>query len=272
MRKEERIMLLKREVKEISDLLTGIQGFEEVPEVLIDLLYQKSLHLSEGVEMLKKDKEQYPELEENPTDSVTLMFPEVMEQAMEEESKAKYVEGTIFEDTVLESVSDVNLDDIEGFKDVTFEEECSDSVKDIIEEEDKKVLSDNDKTLSIDEVKRAQESPEESEPNATQSDEEEDKPVIKKVFEQVFRTHSANSNVTAKKEDFRRLMTLNDRFLFQRELFHGDVGMLNHTIDVINDQDDSEVAKAYVREEFKWDEENLTVHLFMDMIDRHFTE
>ncbi len=264
MRKEERIILLKREVKEISDLLTGIQGFEDVPEVLIDLLYQKSLHLAEGVEMLKGDKEQYPDLEENPTDSVTLMFPEVMEQVMEEESKAKLAKEIITEEIISESADEVDYDNIEGFKDVTSEEECCGSL-DIVEEDNKEATSDSD-IAEVEEVKESVETADET------NEEEEDKPVIKKVFEQVFRTHSADSNITAKKEDFRRLMTLNDRFLFQRELFHGDVGMLNHTIDVINDQDNSEVAKAYIREEFKWDEENLTVHLFMDMIDRHFTE
>ncbi len=267
MRKEERIALLKREVKEISDLLAGIQAFNEVPEVLIDLLYQKTLNLSEGVGMLKQEKEPYSELEDNPTDSASVMFPDVIEQVIEEESIVEQ-ESTIeaqVEDVIEEK--ELYLEDFEGFKDVANEDSIEDesstnedvSVKEVVAEQ------------VVEEEEQAQQ-PEEKENTPQSIDEEEDKPVIKKVFEQVFRTHSPSSNVTAKKEDFRRLMTLNDRFLFQRELFHGDVGMLNHTIDIINEQEEPELAKAYVREEFKWDEDNLTVGLFMEMIDRHFSE
>ncbi len=286
MRKEERIVLLNREVKEITDLLTGIQAFKEVPEVLIDLLYQKTLNLSEGVALLKSDKDQYPDLEDNPTDSATVMFPEVMEQVVEEEScieteptsEAQVDDAIIdIEESKLESDKEFAYTDFEGFKDVADKEESCESLEDV------KTANDNSQEEAKEEVEATIVDEEvgrqgikaDLEEDATQlkgEENKEDKPIIKKVFEQVFRTHLSDSNVTAKKEDFRRLMTLNDRFLFQRELFHGDVGMLNHTIDVINDQDDPEVAKAYVREEFKWDEDNLTVSLFMEMIDRHFTE
>ncbi len=268
MRKEERIALLNREVKEITDLLAGIQAFNEVPEVLIDLLYQKTLNLSEGVGMLKQEKDRYSELEDNPTDSASVMFPDIIEQAIEEEAIADQ-ESTIevkAEDLVEEK--ELGLEDFEGFKDVVGDVSSEDESS--ISEE----ISIKERVSAVDEHVTQPIIKEDAPQSIEQEekDEEEDKPVIKKVFEQVFRTHSSSSNVTAKKEDFRRLMTLNDRFLFQRELFHGDVGMLNHTIDIINEQEEPELAKAYVREEFKWDEDNLTVGLFMGMIDRHFSE
>ena len=75
----------------------------------------------------------------------------------------------------------------------------------------------------------------------------------------------------ANRGDIRRLMTLNDRFLFQRELFKGDIGMLNQTLDMINSFDSYQETLAYFDSEFNWKRDDEAVESFLAMIERYFS-
>ena len=104
---------------------------------------------------------------------------------------------------------------------------------------------------------------------------EPEKPVNdyqKKAFESVFREHPGDAKVTSHAlNDIRKLLTLNDRFLFQRELFRGDVGLMNFTYDEINKFDTFDEALEYLQQNFRWDNESQTVRDFMTLVERHFT-
>ena len=92
------------------------------------------------------------------------------------------------------------------------------------------------------------------------------------AFESLFRKHSDNKQVkTSSKTDFRRLLSLNDRFLFQRELFKGDVGMMNYVFDEINSLNNADEFKDYLSQNFSWDYESPVVVNFLEIVDRQFT-
>ena len=94
----------------------------------------------------------------------------------------------------------------------------------------------------------------------------------KQAFESLFKKHPETAKVTsAPKTDIRRLLTLNDRFLFQRELFRGDVGLMNFTFDEINKLTTFEEAVKYIESNFKWDMELPEVKDFLNITERHFT-
>ncbi len=68
--------------------------------------------------------------------------------------------------------------------------------------------------------------------------------------------------------DLRKVIGLNDRIRFQRELFGGDSELMNSTIDYLNDASSYLEALEYLAENFNWDDENETVKYFKDILSR----
>ncbi|MEG1585752.1 MAG: hypothetical protein RR346_02635 [Bacteroidales bacterium] len=93
---------------------------------------------------------------------------------------------------------------------------------------------------------------------------------VKEAFEQVYREFTQTPVQSAPKSDLRSLMTLNDRFLFQRELFRGDIGMLNYTLDEVNKLATIEEALAFIDVQYHWDAEASGVKEFFELLERHF--
>ncbi len=60
--------------------------------------------------------------------------------------------------------------------------------------------------------------------------------------------------------------SLNDRFLYARELFGGDMKMFDSALDFIEGVDDYSVIEDYFFNEMDWDAENPTVQAFMEII------
>ena len=82
----------------------------------------------------------------------------------------------------------------------------------------------------------------------------------------------ANSNFSQNTaHDIRTLLSLNDRFRFQRELFDSEAENFNHTLDILNTKHSYGEAIEYIRENLKWDEENETVIEFETLLDRYFS-
>lgn len=93
---------------------------------------------------------------------------------------------------------------------------------------------------------------------------------VKEAFSSVFKEFTQTPVTSAPKSDLRSLMTLNDRFLFQRELFRGDIGMLNYTLDELNKYTSIDDAMAFLEREYHWEEEATGVREFIELLERHF--
>ena len=63
---------------------------------------------------------------------------------------------------------------------------------------------------------------------------------------------------------------INDKFLFINELFKGDTGKYNETIQVINNASDFNEAFNYLSEKFQWDMDGELVQKILDLIRRKF--
>ncbi len=70
--------------------------------------------------------------------------------------------------------------------------------------------------------------------------------------------------------DLKRSISLNDRFLFQRELFHNDRNEMNNVMISLNAFETFERAESYLRETRPWDFENQTVKDFLRIIQKGF--
>lgn len=71
--------------------------------------------------------------------------------------------------------------------------------------------------------------------------------------------------------DIRRNLTINDKFLFKRELFGGSDEEFNDTLDLISAMHSREEAAEYLFDDLAWDRSNPTVKEFWSMVESFFT-
>ena len=70
--------------------------------------------------------------------------------------------------------------------------------------------------------------------------------------------------------DLRKAFSLNDRFRFRHDLFGNDDNLMMDTICKLNAMESFDDALAYLRANFKWDEDNPTVTYLLDILHRRF--
>ncbi len=80
-----------------------------------------------------------------------------------------------------------------------------------------------------------------------------------------------NKPETAKaKTELRKAFTLNDKFLFRREIFNGNEQEFNDTINLIESMSSLSEAQEYLFEDLQLDRENDAVNEFMGIITNYF--
>lgn len=72
--------------------------------------------------------------------------------------------------------------------------------------------------------------------------------------------------------DIRKAFTLNDKFLFRRELFGGNDAEFNDTLDLLESMGSLHEAEEYLYDDLQWDAENDTVRDFMNIITGYFSQ
>jgi transcriptional regulator of met regulon len=70
--------------------------------------------------------------------------------------------------------------------------------------------------------------------------------------------------------DFKKAFTLNDLFLFRRELFKGDNTLMNNTIEHLNQIQTLNESLTYLQCEFCFDFESQTVKSFVTLLEKRF--
>lgn len=71
-------------------------------------------------------------------------------------------------------------------------------------------------------------------------------------------------------KDIRKAFSINDRFLFQRELFAGSASAMNTAIEHIEMMTSYGNAELYFYSQLHWDRENEVVQDFMNIVRNHF--
>ncbi|MFO8001156.1 MAG: hypothetical protein R6U46_07925 [Marinilabilia sp.] len=70
--------------------------------------------------------------------------------------------------------------------------------------------------------------------------------------------------------DLRKAMGINDRFYYQRELFGGSAGLMNQTLDQLNEMQSMDDARNFLLTNFNWDPENEAVISFLEIVERRY--
>ncbi len=70
--------------------------------------------------------------------------------------------------------------------------------------------------------------------------------------------------------DFRKAFSLNDRFRFRRDLFHGNENVMNRVVSDLNDLHTLAESKEYIRSQLQWDLNDETVKDFIQLLEKRF--
>ena len=296
MTKNERVEILIKELAEISAILNSVKETDPVSKTLVNLAAEKAYYFGRNITKLLSDIEVT-------TESISEISHEVDQEVSEDFFAETEVENIFLQPEVTYTTRiSTNpgdntpwMPDSESYKEIQKDKKDSEDKKNKPEiteckaeckvennvecKVESKVERKVEKQITVEKTKPVTETEKKEiiKEKVVEiiKEKEPEKPVNdyqKKAFESVFREHPGDAKVTSHAlNDIRKLLTLNDRFLFQRELFRGDVGLMNFTYDEINKFDTFDEALEYLQQNFRWDNESQTVRDFMTLVERHFT-
>ncbi len=104
-----------------------------------------------------------------------------------------------------------------------------------------------------------------------ETDTESKEPEMDKTEEE---TGNTASHAVGFKRDakLKSLFSLNDRYLYSRELFDGNMKMFDSTLEFIEGIEDFAIIEDYFYNELEWDPENQNVATFMEILRPRFKE
>lgn len=86
------------------------------------------------------------------------------------------------------------------------------------------------------------------------------------------KTVSETPTETKRKVKLKSIFSLNDRFLYSRELFEGNMKMFDSTLNFLEGIDEYSIIEDYFYSELEWDPEDRFVASFMDILRPHFKD
>lgn len=245
--------MLERAI-EIEGLLRIIKDGNPLPETY-KMLSAKATALAEYAIKLKNSAEE---------PSVFSFQPEPQETEVPKQTpKVEIAFLTPEEDT-----PDVELEEEEDpslLRLDSSEEDQNQEVAEVPQVSDDSELSENSEVSKVPESSDAPEVSENSDDEIMLNFEfeEDSKPV-----EQIETPKIAKKKESTLKPAF----SLNDRFLYSRELFDGNMKMFDSTLDFLEGIEEYSIIEDYFYSELEWDPENRYVASFMDILRPHFKE
>lgn len=245
MEKEAVINILHDDLKEIATLLDSFNGKDCIPEPFIKLLESKIDGLKTEADLLRMWSSSETNSDslngKNSQQSIVITFDDDKEKSTE--SDVPDDENTITTEVSIDKLANAAID--------LLKEEIA-----ITKNKDAKQPQPA-QTVEI-----------QIEPDPAPAA----KPKPQKPAEPSKANHNADDikNYGTPVNDVRKAIGLNDRFLFIRELFAGNVDEMNTTIDIINAHTSYEQAYSYLSGHYGWDETRPEVESFYRIVKRRF--
>lgn len=234
------IDIILSDIEELKDLIRGFKKKEKISQIEIDLTLEKLRKLydvlllinSEGLNQVKKQVE----------------MPD-------EPMKSVHIEKT-----------KIQVKDEKNF--------IEDSEEEIVRDE--KPVEDINAPLEITE----------EDVNADDKDEDENvEPEIEMIADRFQAAPSRNERIAEKTEindissrlkqkhvdDIKKVIGINDKFLFTKLLFKSNPSLYNQTIEALNSKPSLEEALEYIETNFDWNYEDEAVFRFLEIIKRKYS-
>ncbi len=303
MNKEALLNIILSDINEVETLLKSFQGSEEIPEAFIDLTERKLNHLVEEFSLLKsinntapvkpnikQEKTQEPEpkieVETNQPSNIPTQEPIIIEAQQEVIEEKETIEEKV-----------IPQEKTETFRPTIEVEKPISEIKEekVISEPAKVVESTTEsESIQVNETEVLKETPVESKqeiietPKPTTNIQIEKKEIKEESSKTLGETlvsekKSVNDIISNNKEskiqqtligkpiqDLTKSLGLNDRFMFQRELFEGNADIMKQTLLQLNEMPDFNSAQAFISSNFSWDQEQEATQAFFNYVKRKF--
>ncbi|TLX75315.1 hypothetical protein E9993_10485 [Labilibacter sediminis] len=267
MNKEALIKIILNDLSEVETLVKSFQGHEEIAPAFIDLTEQKLSHIKSEFSLLKT-------LCNSPSVSVqTQKAEENIQKEIEEVDKPVVPEQKIKQETIIEETPQVTpvtekpVEEPEKEPDVEqiIPDNKAEATKQEIASGETEVKKEEKKTVPVTEKKKYEDSPK----TLGESFVGEKKSVNDKIA-------SSQEGQTKKPlmgkpiDDLTKGLGINDRFMFQRELFNGNSELMQQTLLQLNEIPDFVSAQSFINSNFNWDEEQDATQSFFNYIKRKY--
>ncbi len=226
--------MLERAI-EIEGLLRIIRDGKPFPETY-SLLKEKTAQLAEQVKSLEEKSE-----------NVEQPKPAVLETP----------EKPAIEDLDLSEEDDIVLTFEEGAEPESNEDVVIDIVQEIKIDGNQEIETDNNQEIELDGNREIE----------IAGNQEEATDSVKKEEATPKKSNAPKSGIKLKS-----CFSLNDRFLYARELFDGNMKMFDSTLDFIEGIEDFSIIEDYFYNEMEWDHDNSAVQSFMERLRPHFND
>ncbi len=295
------VSLLYKSIEELEMITNGFMEMDEYPKVILQLAKRKTEDIQAIIEQLEETKpvdtavaevqnieveEEQIQVSEENTDTV-----EITEQAeailVGEKEKVEEVKFIIEENSVEEKIE--ILEEIDPTPEIA-EPEIETIELEKLEEEFEKLQPVETKQVETEPEMQSQE-PEISATTIEIKETKEetfikltsDEPKVMTLADKIAPSGisrseklSANGNsisstfANKKIDDIKQAISIGDRFRFQRELFSGNGEDMNKTLNYINQLATFEEVSSFLKNKYKWVEEDNDVVDFMQIVKRKF--
>lgn len=281
MNKNKLITFILNDISELDMLTKCMESMETIPYAMHDLALQKVRNILSEFEQLSVESKE----EVQNSQIKTVASQPVEDKPNEPETIEVSVKPAVEKIEVVEKAQieqpqevDVKEDLVSQKKNATIEVDtvAVDKVRVAIQEPEPVVIEELSAPEPVVEVQKEVVKPVEVEIPA------QVKEVVKPIVEQP--KQAVNNPVITNERfkggrrfesrfvtDLKKALNLNDRLRYQRELFGGDMALLNSTIDKLNAMSSFGEAEAYVAENFNWDTTEGAAFEFMELLEARFT-
>ncbi|MCD8287741.1 MAG: hypothetical protein LUC18_02740 [Porphyromonadaceae bacterium] len=240
---DSRIEQINATLAELGELMQLIdKSYPDVSPVLWKVSLERGLLLCEEIKALSTVKESAVKVESATVDDEKTSLEEKSPEKSPFSWEATEEEFCLF-------------DSIPGMKDTTGEESSVDGGDKISKDVESPEKKSDEEKLSVDpETEDFPQEKVEAAEVATVSEES--------VGEE-------NKNYFCDKK-LQKMMSINDRFLFRREFFDGDDGLMEDVLDALNNIMSYEASLAYLHDHFSWDFDSEAFALFRSLLQQRF--
>lgn len=262
------LKLIHKDINELQLLLEGMEGYAEVPEPIIKLAKSKADQLKANIDTLPGE----------------ILVPVVEPESLKDEEEVKEVEEEKPEDE-----EQLSRHTAQNELETLLREEVQEKVPEpeVVQEDTPAVEEPLTKALEVEKPVPEQKSEMEQVREEPVKITEEKVVTKKKTVTVLGETISSGEKVIDKIKkdisgslgariegspihDLTKSININDRFMFQKELFGNDRTLFNDSLVALNNLNSFDDALGYIIKHFEWDFEDETTGRFVALVNRRY--
>ncbi len=286
MNKEALLNIILSDINEVETLLRSFQGSEEIPAAFMDLTERKLNHLVEEFSLLKSinqpgSKPVINEEKSIETEQKVIEKPTPAEEptiVIEKQEPVIPETEVIKEDKIVTASNNEVVNPlVEEKKEVVIEESPK-------ETESSPVIKEEPVSITVNEAQPTPVKTPVPEPKIEEKKIEVKEESNKTLGESLGGEKKSVNDIIANNkesklqqtligkpiEDLTKSLGLNDRFMFQRELFAGNADIMKQTLLQLNEMPDFNSAQSFISSNFNWDQEQEATQAFFNYVKRKF--